>query len=47
VADPRAEPQEVTLYVTGRVECNSMLPTDHASLPIRLKVTPKRTAATR
>jgi hypothetical protein len=47
VADPRAEPQQVTLYVTGRVECNSMLPTDHASLPIRLTVTPRRTATAR
>ena len=37
----------MTLYVAGRVACNLRLPTDHASLPIRLKVAPKRTATTR
>lgn len=46
-ADPKAEPCEQTLYVTGRVETNSSLPTDQASVPIRLKILPKQARASR
>ena len=38
---------EQTLFLTGRVETNSSLPTDQASEPILLKIVPKRTAASR
>ena len=47
VADPEAAPLEQTLFLTGRVETNSSLPTDQASEPILLKIVPKRTAASR
>src|SRR5262249_70283 len=46
-ADPRTEPLEQTIYVTGRVETNSEVASDHASVPIKLKVVPKRAVATR
>lgn len=47
VADPEAAPLEQKLFLTGRVETNSSLPTDQASEPILLKIVPKRTAANR
>jgi len=47
VADPEAAPLEQTLFLSGRVETNSSLPTDQASEPILLKIVPKRTAASR
>lgn len=47
VADPRTEPLEQTIYVTGRVETNSSVASEHASVPIKLKVVPKRSVATR
>jgi hypothetical protein len=47
VADPEAALLEQNLFLTGRVETNSSLPTDQASEPILLKVVPKRTAAGR
>jgi len=47
VADPEAAPLEQKLFLTGRVETNSSLPTDQASEPILLKIVPKRTAASR
>lgn len=47
VADPEAAPLEQTLFLTGRVETNSSLPTDQASESILLKIVPKRTAASR
>lgn len=47
VADPRAEPLEQVIIVSGRVEVNSPLPSDHSSVPIKLKVVPKRGVASR
>jgi hypothetical protein len=47
IADPEAAPLEQTLFLTGRVETNSSLPTDQASESILLKIVPKRTAASR
>jgi hypothetical protein len=47
VADPEAAPLEQKLFLTGRVETNSSLPTDQASEPLLLKIVPKRTAASR
>lgn len=47
VADPRAEPLEQTIFVSARVEVNSPLPSEHSSLPIKLKVIAKRGVASR
>jgi hypothetical protein len=47
VAEPTAEPSEQTIFVTGRVETNSPLSSDHASVPIKLRVAPGKTAGTK
>jgi hypothetical protein len=44
-ADPHAPPGERVIFLTGRVEVNSSLPTEHASEPIRLRIVPRQTAA--
>jgi hypothetical protein len=47
VAEPNALPSEQTIFVTARVETNSPLSSEHASLPIKLKVVIRQTAGTR
>jgi hypothetical protein len=47
VAEPDVAPLEQKLFLTGRVETNSSLPTDQASEPILLRIVPKRRAANR
>jgi hypothetical protein len=47
VAEPNALPSEQTIVVTARVETNSPLSSEHASLPIKLKVVSRQTAGTR
>jgi hypothetical protein len=44
-ADPHATASEQTVFLTGRVEVNSYLPTEQASEAIVLKVVPRQTAA--
>jgi hypothetical protein len=44
-ADPHAPPIEQRLFLTGRVEVNSSLPSEQASETVLLKVVPRRTAA--
>jgi hypothetical protein len=45
-ADPHAPPIEQSLFLTGRVEVNSSLPSEQASETILLRVVPGVTAAT-
>jgi hypothetical protein len=44
-ADPHAPPGERVIFLTGRVEVNSFLPTEHASEPITVKIVPRPAAA--
>jgi hypothetical protein len=44
-ADPHATPGERVIFLTGRVEVNSFLPTEQASEPITVRIVPRRTAA--
>jgi hypothetical protein len=47
VAEPKAEPSEQTIFVVGRVETNSPQASEHASVPIKLRVVSKQTAGAR
>jgi hypothetical protein len=44
-ADPHAPPGERRIFLTGRVEVNSSLPTEAASEAITLKIVPRQAAA--
>lgn len=40
-ADPKVPPFEQVVYVVGRVETTSNIPSEHGSIPVRLRVAPK------
>lgn len=46
-ADPHAPPIEQQLFLTGRVEVNSSMPSEQASEPILLKIVPRQTVENR